>query len=76
MGALNTKSDIYKTLILPIILHDCETWQRLRLLENKVARKIFGTKRDKITGEWRKLHNPELHALYSSPNMLRNLKSR
>ena len=44
--------------------------------ENKVLRKIFGAKRDKMTGEWRKSHNAELHALYSSPNIIRNLKSR
>ena len=49
---------------------------RLRVLENKILRKIFGAKRDEITGEWRKLHNAELHALYSSPNIIRNLKSR
>ena len=42
----------------------------------KYFRKIFGAKRDEITGEWRKLHNAELHALYSSPNIIRNLKSR
>ena len=46
------------------------------MFENKVLRKIFGAKRDKITGEWRTLHNAELHALYSSPNVIRNLKSR
>ena len=46
------------------------------MFENKVLRKIFGDKRDEITGEWRKLHNAELHALYSSPNIIRNLKSR
>ena len=47
------------------------------MFENKVLRKIFGAKRDdEITGEWRKLHNVELHALYSSPNIIRNLKSR
>ena len=46
------------------------------MYENKVLRKIFGTKGDEITGEWRKLHNAELHALYSSPNIIRNLKSR
>ena len=49
---------------------------RLRVFENKVLRKIFGAKRDEITGERRKLHNAELHALYSSPNIIRNLKSR
>ena len=50
----------------------------LRVLENKVGllRKIFGAKRDEIIGEWRKLHNAELHALYSSPNIIRSLKSR
>ena len=49
---------------------------RLRVFENKVLRKIFGTKKDEITGEWRKLHNAELHALYSSSNIIRSLKSR
>ena len=49
---------------------------RLRVFENKVLRKISGAKRDEITGEWRKLHNAELHALYSSPNIIRSLKSR
>ena len=58
---------------------DCETWSltlreehRLRVFENKVLRKLFGTRRYKITGEWRKLHNAELHAVYSSPNIIRN----
>ena len=46
------------------------------MFENKVVRKIFGAKKDEITGEWRKLHNAELHALYSSPNVIRCLKSR
>ena len=46
------------------------------MFENKVLRKIFGAKRDEITGEWRMLHNAELHALYSSPNIIINLKSR
>ena len=49
---------------------------RLRVFENKVLRKIFGAKKDEITGEWRKLHNAELHALYSSTNIIRSLKSR
>ncbi|KAJ4434116.1 hypothetical protein ANN_16436, partial [Periplaneta americana] len=48
----------------------------LRVFENKVLRKIFGAKRDEVTGEWRKLHNTELHALYSSPDIIRNIKSR
>ena len=73
----------YKTIILPVVLYGCETWSltlreehRLREFENKVLRNIFGAKRDEITGVWRKLHNAELHALYSSPNIIRNLKSR
>ncbi|KAJ4450566.1 hypothetical protein ANN_01993 [Periplaneta americana] len=79
----NLKVRIYKTFILPVVLYGCETWtltlregHRLRVFENKVLRKIFGAKRDEVTGEWRKLHNAELHALYSSPDIIRNLKSR
>ncbi|KAJ4445737.1 hypothetical protein ANN_12422 [Periplaneta americana] len=80
----NLKVRIYKTVILPIVLYGCKTWtltlreeQRLRVFENKVLRKIFGAKRDEVTGEWRKLHNGELHALYSSPDtVIRNIKSR
>ena len=49
---------------------------RLRVFENKVLRKIFGANKDEITGECRKLHNAELHALYSSPNIIRSPKSR
>ncbi|KAJ4444087.1 hypothetical protein ANN_05876 [Periplaneta americana] len=79
----NLKVRIYKTVILPVVLCGCETWtltlreeQRLRVFENKILRKIFGAKRDEVTGEWRKLHNTELHALYSSPDIIRNIKSR
>ncbi|KAJ4434403.1 hypothetical protein ANN_22964, partial [Periplaneta americana] len=79
----NLKVRIYKTVILPVVLYGCETWtltlreeHRFRVFENKVLRKIFGTKRDDVTGEWRKLHNTELHALYSSPDVIRNIKSR
>ncbi|KAJ4433926.1 hypothetical protein ANN_16241 [Periplaneta americana] len=79
----NLKVRIYKTVILPVVLYRCETWtltlreeQRLRVFENRVLRKIFGAKRDEVTGEWRKLHNTELHALYSSPDIIRNIKSR
>ena len=49
---------------------------RLRVFENKVLRRIFGTKRDEVTGEWRKLHNEELSDLYSSPNIVQVIKSR
>ncbi|KAJ4433927.1 hypothetical protein ANN_16245 [Periplaneta americana] len=69
------------------LLHMCEfippqfrefyqNLRRLRVFENKVLRKIFGVKRDEATGEWRKLHNAELHALYPSPDIIRNIKSR
>ena len=46
------------------------------MFENKLLRKIFGAKRDEIAGEWRKIHNAELHALHSSPNIISNFKSR
>jgi hypothetical protein len=49
---------------------------RPRVFENRVLRRIFGPKRDEVTGEWRRLHNKELHALYSSPNIIRVIKSR
>ncbi|KAJ4426792.1 hypothetical protein ANN_26591 [Periplaneta americana] len=79
----NLKVRIYQTVILPVVLYGCETWtltlreeQRLRVFENKVLRKIFGAKSDEVTGEWRKLHNTELHALYSSSDIIRTIKSR
>ena len=49
---------------------------RLRVFENRVLRRIFGLRRDGVTGEWRKLHNEELNDLYSSPNIVRVIKSR
>jgi hypothetical protein len=65
------------------ILYGCGTWSltlreehRLRVFENRVLRRIFGPKRDKVTGGWRKLHNEELHKLYSSPSVIRMIKSR
>jgi hypothetical protein len=77
------KIRIYKTIILPVLLYGCETWSltlreehRLRVFENKVLRRIFGPKRDKVTGEWRKLHNEELRDLYSSPSIVRIINSR
>ncbi|KAJ4427320.1 hypothetical protein ANN_24940 [Periplaneta americana] len=79
----NLKVRIYKTVILPVVLYGCETWtltlrqeHRLSVFENKVLRKIFGAKRNEVTGEWRQLHNIELHALYSSSDIIRNIKSR
>ncbi|KAJ4446675.1 hypothetical protein ANN_13372 [Periplaneta americana] len=79
----NLKVRIYKKVILPVVLYGCETWtltlreeQRLRVFENKVLSKIFGAKRDEVPGEWRKLHNAELHALYSSSDIIRIIKPR
>jgi hypothetical protein len=79
----NLKIRIYKAKILPVVLYGCETWSlilreehRPRVFENKMLRRIFGPKRDEVTGEWRKLHNEELHDLYSSPNIIRIMKSR
>jgi hypothetical protein len=66
-----TKFKIYRSIILPVILYGCETWSftlrekhRLRVFENRVLRRIFGAKRDEVTGEWRRLHNEELNDLY------------
>jgi len=64
-------------------LYGCETWSivlmerdRLRVFENRVLRQIFGPKRDEVTEEWRKQHNEKLNDLYSSPNIVRLIKSR
>jgi hypothetical protein len=79
----NLKVRIYKTIILPVVLYGCETWSltvreeyKLRVLENRVLSRIFGPKRDGVTGGWRKLHNEELDNLYSSPCKIRIIKSR
>jgi len=76
------KIKIYKTLILPVVLYDCEGWSltlreecRLRVFENRILSQIFVPKRD-VNGEWRMLHNEELHSLYRSPNIVRVIKSR
>jgi hypothetical protein len=72
---LNIKIRIHKITFFPVVLYGCETWSptlreehRLRVFENKMLRRIFGPKRDEVTGDWRKLHNGELHYLYSSVN--------
>jgi hypothetical protein len=77
------KVRIYKTIILPVVLYGCETWSltvreehKLRVFENRVLRRIFGPKRDGVTGGWRKLHIKELHNLYSSATIIIIIKSR
>ena len=74
----NLKIKIYRTIILPVVLYGCETWsltlreeRKLRVFENMVLRRIFGLRRNEVTGEWRRLHNEELNDLYSSPNIVR-----
>jgi len=66
----NVKYKIYRTIILPVVLYECETWSltlreehRLSVFENRVLRRIFGPKRDGVTEVWRKLHNEELNDL-------------
>ena len=72
----NLKIKTYKTIILPVVLYGCETWSltlreecRLRVFENRILRRIFGPKRDK-NGDWRRLHNEELHNFYRSCNVV------
>ena len=74
---------IYRNITLPLVLYGCETCsltlreeRSLKVFENRVLRRIFGSKRDDVTGEWMKLHNEELNDLYSTPNIVRGIKSR
>jgi hypothetical protein len=78
---LNVKK--YKTIILPVVLYGCETWSltlreehRLSVFENRVLRRIFGAKKDEVMGKRRKLHSGELHNLYFSPDIIRQIKER
>jgi hypothetical protein len=78
----NLKIKIYRTVILPVVLYGYDTLSltlreehRLRVFENRVLRRIFGPKREE-DGSWRRLHNDELHSLYSSPNIVRVIKSK
>jgi hypothetical protein len=71
------KIKIYRIIILSVVLYGCEIWsltlreeRRLSVFENRVLRRIFGTKRGEVVGEWRKQHNEELSDLYSSPNIV------
>jgi len=79
----NLKIKIYRTIFLPVVLYGCEAWlltlqeeRKLRVFENMVLRRIFGPRRDEVTGKWRRLHNEELSDLYSSPTIVRVIKSR
>jgi hypothetical protein len=79
----NVKIEIYRTIILPVLVYGCKTWSltlrekcRLRVFKNRMQRRIFGPKRDEITGEWRRQHEEELYALYSSPDIIRMIKSK
>jgi hypothetical protein len=77
------KIQIYKTIILPVVLYGYETWSltlreelRMRVYENWMMRRILGPKRDELIGEWRKLHHVELNDLYSSAGIVRVIKLR
>jgi hypothetical protein len=79
----NLKVKMFKTIILSVVLYGCETWSltsreehRLSVFENRVLTRIFGPKMDEVTREWTKLHSEELHILYSSQNIIRQIKSR
>ena len=79
----NIKIKIFRYIISPVVLYGCETWsltlredRSLKVSENRALRRIFESRRDEVTGEWRKLHNEELNNLYASPNIVRLIKSR
>ena len=79
----NLKIKTYRSINLSVVLYGCETWsltlreeRKLRVFENMVLRRIFGPRRDEVSGEWRRLHNEELNDLYSSPNIMWVIKSR
>ena len=76
------KIKIYETIILPVVLYDCETWSltlreecRPRVFENRILSRIFGPKREE-NGQWKKSQNEGRHSLYRSPNLVRVIKSR
>jgi hypothetical protein len=78
----NVKIKIYGNIILPVVLYGCETWSptlreehRLKVFEKRVLRRILGPKRDEMVEGWRKSRNEKLHNLYTSPNIIRTIKS-
>jgi hypothetical protein len=82
-GQQNFVLHLIRTIILPLVLYGCETWslilredRRVRVLENRVLREIFGPMGDEVIGEWRKRHNEELHDMYSSHSIVRVIKPR
>ena len=79
----SSRTAVFCVAVMAVVLYGCETWsltlreeRRLSVFENRVLRKVFGPKRDEVTGEWRKLHNKELNDLYSLPNIVWVIKSR
>jgi len=81
--AIQKLKDQYRIIILPVVLYGCKAWsltlreeRKLKVLENMVLRRIFGPRKDEVMGEWRRLHNEERNDLYSSPNIVRVIKSR
>jgi hypothetical protein len=74
----NANIKIYRTIVLPVVWYGCATWSltlreenRFRVFENRETRRIFGPKRDEVTGDWIKLHNDLLNELYCSPKIVR-----
>jgi len=79
----NLKIKLFRNIILRVVLCGCETWsltlreeRKLRVFENMVLRRIFGPRREEVMGKWRRMHNKELNDLYSSPSIVRVIKSR
>jgi hypothetical protein len=80
---ISLQTKIYRTIILLVVLYGCEAWSltigeehKLRLFENRVLRRIFGSKRKEVAGGWRRLHNEVLHNLYTLPDILRVIVRR
>jgi hypothetical protein len=79
----NLKIRLYTTIILSLVLYGCGTWSlilrkehQLKEFENRMLRRIFGPKKDEVRAGWKKLHNEELQDLYSSPSIIRIIKSK